>query len=253
MSKIPEHLQRAISFDEGYFSVPLQESQEEFVFLPEVLSQQKIVATFDNMPAGGFPKLYWVREGLVAPLQSVASELAKHGLYLHFTYAYRTFEQQKAIYEYYVTKTIHDYPHQPKELILKMAGVYAACNPATAAHMGGAAVDVTLRYEDGSEVDLGAKYLEDSPLSETTSPLISASAKANRQLLLKVMAQFGFANYPFEFWHFSLGDRIAAYIQGQPFAKYGPVVFEPSAGISHFFSNEEQQQTFVVDHLFTTT
>lgn len=249
--EIPEHIQRAMSFDEGYFSVPLQESRDQFIYLPAFLKEHGVHATFDDHVAGGETKSYWVRSGLGKPLLNVADTLKKHNLFLHVEYAYRSFEQQKAIFEFYVEKTIKDYPQADKASILKMAGVYAACNPATAAHMGGAAIDVTLRDQHHQPVDLGAEYLDNSPQAETFASLLPKVIKARRKLLVSAMEAAGFANYPFEFWHFSYGDRIAAYIQHKPFAVYGPVKFAAQQGVTHFFSDEEQQRVFDVDQLFS--
>lgn len=248
--RVPEHLHRAVEFDKGYFDVPLKESQEHLVHLPTVFAQEKLTVSFDVTSIGKFPKLYWVREGLVGPLIAAAYALQKKKFSLHFVYGLRSYEQQQLMFEHFVQETLKKYPSLSKERVLELAGVYAACNPATAAHMAGAAVDVLLKHQDGSLVDLGAEYLEDSANSETDTPLLSRRARDNRKVLKDTMEAVGFANYPFEFWHYSLGDRIAAYIQNKPHAVYGPVEFDIRDGIKYFYTEKEQFTTFTVDHLF---
>jgi D-alanyl-D-alanine dipeptidase len=41
------------------------------------------------------------------------------------------------------------------------------------------------------------------------------------------MVQAGFVNYPFEWWHYSLGDQVWAQLTGTPSATFGPT--EPTA------------------------
>lgn len=247
--EIPDYLQRAVSFDRGYFGIELRESQQALVDLETAYQEWELPVSFAPDLLNGFQRRYWVRRGLLAPLRQVSHLLAKQQRRLHFTYGYRTAAEQRAVYEFYVRQMWQRYAPLAAEQLLAIAGVYAACNPATAAHMGGAAVDVMLEELDGTPVDLGAAYLADGPVSETQTKLISARARHNRQQLLAAMTAAGFANYPFEFWHFSLGDRIAAYIQGRPYAVYGPVHFNPQSGELAFFDGQEQHLPFDVSQL----
>jgi D-alanyl-D-alanine dipeptidase len=45
----------------------------------------------------------------------------------------------------------------------------------------------------------------------------------HRQLLAKAMALAGFARHPNEWWHFSAGDQLWAWISQAPAARYGRV------------------------------
>ena len=42
------------------------------------------------------------------------------------------------------------------------------------------------------------------PLANTDSPAATEVQRANRQRLVDAMAREGFANYPMEWWHFTL-------------------------------------------------
>lgn len=42
-----------------------------------------------------------------------------------------------------------------------------------------------------------------------------------RQLLHEVMTSAGFSRHANEWWHFSLGDQMAALARGEPYAVYG--------------------------------
>ncbi|NNM58516.1 MAG: M15 family metallopeptidase [Legionellales bacterium] len=92
-------------------------------------------------------------------------------------------------------------------------------------HNTGAAVDIEILAEDGSLVDMGmtaADWIRVHPdLCLTKSPCVSTAVQKNRDILLAVMHEVGFVNYPTEWWHFSYGDRYWAYISGKSHAIYG--------------------------------
>lgn len=55
----------------------------------------------------------------------------------------------------------------------------------------------------------------------TDCKLIAVEAKDNRKILLEIMQDQNFVNYPTEWWHFSYGDRYWAYHQPTKNAIYG--------------------------------
>jgi D-alanyl-D-alanine dipeptidase len=97
-------------------------------------------------------------------------------------------------------------------------------------HSTGAAVDLTLANAGGIPLEMGGAIDAIGPVS---NPLHHASAAAmdphgveacwhqRRLLLMEVMAEAGFAQHPGEWWHFSYGDQLWAWRQGQPMALYG--------------------------------
>ncbi|AFY58793.1 D-alanyl-D-alanine dipeptidase [Rivularia sp. PCC 7116] len=87
-------------------------------------------------------------------------------------------------------------------------------------HSTGGAVDVTLVDEMGQVVDMGSPIDE---LSERSLPDYYAQIKvelapryhANRLLLKDVMEKAGFARNPREWWHFSFGDQMWAWLKNE--------------------------------------
>src|SRR6266702_1595652 len=61
------------------------------------------------------------------------------------------------------------------------------------------------------------------------APLAGTHARANRELLARVLRGAGLVNYPTEWWHWSYGDRYWALMTGAAAAVYGPVGREQSA------------------------
>jgi len=85
-------------------------------------------------------------------------------------------------------------------------------------HSTGAAIDIYLVDKSGKPLDMWLMVKDwvqdlDRHLSITDSPLISAEARKNRQIMSDVLEKVGFVNYPTEYWHWSYGDRYWAYHQ----------------------------------------
>ena len=87
-------------------------------------------------------------------------------------------------------------------------------------HSTGAAVDVTIVNNLGEDLDMGGEIDE---LGERSHPDYYVSDRDdnnqqyqfNRQLLNRVMINAGFYRHPGEWWHFSLGDQMWAWIHNQ--------------------------------------
>ncbi len=85
-------------------------------------------------------------------------------------------------------------------------------------HSTGAAIDCTLMDEAGREVDMGSPLDENSDRSNPNYFLNSSDEKgrrahSNRELLHKVMGEAGFRRHPTEWWHFSIGDQLWAWLE----------------------------------------
>ncbi|HLO84376.1 MAG TPA: M15 family metallopeptidase [Nostocaceae cyanobacterium] len=82
-------------------------------------------------------------------------------------------------------------------------------------HSTGAAVDITLVDENGQVVDMGSPIDE---MSERSLPNYYAQSSegqqyhTHRQLLSEVMLKAGFTRNPREWWHFSYGDQMWAWL-----------------------------------------
>ncbi|NJL35816.1 MAG: D-alanyl-D-alanine dipeptidase [Leptolyngbyaceae cyanobacterium RM2_2_4] len=91
-------------------------------------------------------------------------------------------------------------------------------------HSTGAAVDVTLVNDQGQVVNMGSPIDELSPRSYpdhfATVPVdqspqqqsLRETFHRNRQLLRNVMIRAGFRQHPREWWHFSQGDQMWAWL-----------------------------------------
>ncbi|MGK7920694.1 MAG: M15 family metallopeptidase [Trichodesmium sp.] len=87
-------------------------------------------------------------------------------------------------------------------------------------HSTGAAIDITLVDAEGKTVDMGSPIDELSPRSYPNHFLDSQERDAqkyhqHRQLLAEVMTGVGFRQHQQEWWHFSLGDQMWAWLTSQ--------------------------------------
>lgn len=93
-------------------------------------------------------------------------------------------------------------------------------------HSTGAAVDLTLQDESGRELDLGCPIDEATERAWPDFYADASDAKLRachdrRQLLNDTMRSAGFVRHRNEWWHFSLGDQMAAFTTGKASAIYG--------------------------------
>ena len=101
-------------------------------------------------------------------------------------------------------------------------------------HSTGGAVDVTITDEKGEALDMGGAIDELSARSHPEYYLnnhdeFGQQYHFHRQLLNRIMTKSGFYRHPQEWWHFSLGDQMWAWLHNQnnpsakAIARYGRV------------------------------
>lgn len=176
-------------------------------------------------PDGAFAHLrVRVRDQLVA-----AQAQLPDGLRLLVVEGYRPLSLQTEYFERYAQSLRTGHPQWTAREVRDAASRYVS-PPEIAPHSAGAAVDLTLVDAGGRELDMGTALNANPEDSEGAcfagATNITASAKANRAVLTTAMAVAGLQVYPFEWWHFSLGDRYWALMHEQPAALYGPMPWD---------------------------
>lgn len=92
-------------------------------------------------------------------------------------------------------------------------------------HSTGAALDITLLDSEGNLVDMGGEI---DDLADWSAPDFyrdrrdpkSQHFHQNRELLRDVMESVGFLRHPGEWWHFSLGDQMWAWLFNQRYPNH---------------------------------
>ncbi|OWY68243.1 D-alanyl-D-alanine dipeptidase [cyanobacterium TDX16] len=93
-------------------------------------------------------------------------------------------------------------------------------------HSTGAAVDITLVNAAGMTVNMGSPIDEMSARSQpdyfaNSADPVEQEYHESRQLLRDIMLKAEFTRHLGEWWHFSFGDQMWAWLSDRPVAQYG--------------------------------
>lgn len=167
---------------------------------------------FTAAPVPGYdaPRCYLV-PAAAAALAAVETDLQAQGYALQVFDCYRPAQSVRAFVAWAhdpaeQSRKAQQYPDLEKPALL---GGYIA---ETSGHSRAATVDLTLldcRQDPCTALDMGTDFDFFGPRANTAAPDITAAQRANRQRLLRAMARHGFANYPLEWWHFTLRPEPA--------------------------------------------
>lgn len=219
-----------------YQHIPIRDCREPLVPIPlELFAVQdphpyvKLNAPYGNKSP------YYLRRGVLERLiQAQRSLQQQHPKWRILIFdAYRPIAVQQYMVDYSFTQTVaaqgkrvEQLTPQERQAILEDVYQFWAApshDPATPPpHSTGAAIDITLVDDDGVEVNMGSPIDEMSSRSfpdyfadESNCSLPQATRITihnNRLLLKQIMANAGFQQHPKEWWHFSWGDQMWAWL-----------------------------------------
>lgn len=238
MDKQRKIFQKSKNFDGKLLQIKLRESKENLVHLPEIIKQKKINLNVKDK------KSFFLRKNVAQSLIKASEYFNKKGLILSVESSYRSIDEQKKRFLKRYKEIKKNFPKKTEEDYLKLANIYTAGIPIFASHIAGASVDVLLQTIKGKTLYFGAHYPKGDIQSVTNYPHLSKTAKNNRKILKNGMEKSGFVNYPFEYWHYSIGDVCATYLSKQKYAKYGPVNYDFKNKKWTFPKNSKDLYTF---------
>ncbi|MHA3703523.1 M15 family metallopeptidase [Jatrophihabitans sp. YIM 134969] len=195
--------------------------------VPVLDTGEPLVALTPDLTPGGRGGVL-VRAGVAARLEQAARSLPA-GTGLCVVDGYRPAAEQLAIIARYTEEVRRRQPLVHGATLDRLVSRHVA-PLATAPHVAGAAVDVTLTV-DGGPVWMGSA-LDATPEQSagacyTDAPGLDSVVVNRRAVLGIALRGAGFVNYPTEWWHWSWGDRYWAVVTGAPHARYGPVESVP--------------------------
>lgn len=228
-----------------YQRIPIQPSDEPLVELPPEFARvephpyAKLGAPYTDYSP------FALRSGVIERLAQAQTRLQElqPGWRLQIFDAYRPVPVQQFMVEYTLAEVLRDRgwdaaqltPEQRAEALAQVHQFWAVpnLNPLTPPpHSTGAAVDLTLLDDHGNPVDMGGEIDELSPRSYPDHYVgladpVAEQADRHRQLLNYCMSVAGFERHYHEWWHFSYGDQLWAWLRGRrdlgftPIAQYG--------------------------------
>jgi zinc D-Ala-D-Ala dipeptidase len=227
-----------------YWHIPIVESNEPLVPIP---GDRFVCAAPHPYVVLGAPygnvSPFFVRQGVLVALEQAQSLLqAQHPHWKIFIFdAYRPVAVQKFMVDFTFAEVLHTRGLERSQLSESetaaiLEEVYQLWAPpildlkTPPPHSTGAAVDVTLfdtqtqetifmgspidEFSPRSHPDYFGNLVRDAKVGEVD--LASAAlADTHRQLLHQMMHQAGFQRHPGEWWHFSLGDQMWAWLETQ--------------------------------------
>lgn len=173
----------------------------------------------------------FVRRGVLDRLR-VADRALPAGISLRVVEGCRSTRDQASIIAAYGTQIRTVRPDASEQEVHDLTSRYVA-PLATAPHVAGAAVDLTLVDADGRELWMGS-VLDATPEESGGRCFMHAEgldpvASRHRAMLVAALEPTGLVNYPTEWWHWSFGDRYWAYVTGASHALYGPLPMADAA------------------------
>jgi zinc D-Ala-D-Ala dipeptidase len=217
-----------------YHQIPILECGEPPIEIPLELFAVESPHPYEKLGATyGEHSPYYLRQSVIENLSQAQNylELLHPNWHIQIFDAYRPVAVQQFMVDYSFTQAVQDRgltdvelsPNQLQEVweaVYEIWAVPSLDEKTPPPHSTGAAVDVTLVDDIGQIVNMGSPIDE---MSERSHPDYYANNDdpeaqhyhAHRQLLRDVMLKAGFQRNPREWWHFSVGDQMWAWLNNQ--------------------------------------
>ena len=213
-----------------YYQIPIIECGEPLVKIPLELFAVESPHPYQKLGANyGGHSPYYLRQSVVENLIQAQNnlQLLCPNWYIQIFDAYRPVAVQQFMVDYSFGEALRERdlteqelsPQQREDVWKAVYEIWAVPSldmNTPPPHSTGAAVDITIVNDLGEVVDMGSPIDE---MSDRSHPeyYINSNQKydANRQLLRDVMLKAGFQRNPREWWHFSFGDQMWAWLYNQ--------------------------------------
>jgi len=234
-------------FLKPYQSIAIQDNGEPLLPIPTHRLRLRIPHPYEQLGAPyGDRSPFYLRSGVLGRLlqaqdyldtESRPAHLQGESLYLEIFDAYRpvavqqfmvdhtfqTLAQEQGLTPTELTEAQRDRLQEQVHQFWAVPSVDPALPPP---HSTGAAVDLTIVNAAGIPLDMGSPIDECSPRSypdyfATASNETDRCFHENRLLLRRIMTAVGFVNHPKEWWHFSYGDQLWAWLQRESLLQSG--------------------------------
>ena len=211
-------------------AVEIRDNGEPLVDFLELCHSPKLVMA-PNHPVFELPRVHLLRQSVARMICQAANALPE-GLKLQIIEGYRPLQTQRFMYRHALEEARKRFPDWSEAKIRLEAGRYSAPPEAITPppHTTGAAVDVGIVDEHDEQLDFFSPFeITDVNHAAMNAQGISDQARANRDLLRRVLEPTGLTNYVDEWWHWSYGDNGWALRTKAPFALYDKIEMPPDA------------------------
>lgn len=248
----PKYAKDAVAFQEQCTKIQIDECGEKMVSLQEGFEENGIKVSFSKRQhpdcCTNRERVFWARETLVKHLILMGKALNSIGLQMHVEDMFRQEGVQEGMYRWMYSEVRKKSPHLSSEQAKVEAKSKIASCAAIAAHKSGAAIDITLRIQEGTSLDIGNKYLDSGAIVSMNFPYVTWEQFKVRYLFSQTAKMAGMVVYPWENWHCNLGDTTAAALHQESNCRYGPIKgFDQESGEIIPYNPEEYYTEFPVE------
>ncbi len=229
-----------------YSKITIEECHEPLVPIPLKEFAVEFPHPYEKLgaPYGGRSP-YYLRQGVLEALIVAQQELQNllPGGKIKIFDAYRPVEVQQFMVDHTFTEVLRErnlklenlLPQNQQEIWQEVYKIWAIPSydmRTPPPHSTGAAIDITLINSKGEELNMGSQIDELSVRSQADYYAQSSNSQEqqyhyNREILHQSMSRAGFKRHKDEWWHFSMGDQMWAWLckqensGGSFLAKYG--------------------------------
>ena len=217
-----------------YHKIPIVECNEALIQIP--LEKFAVESPHPYIKLGapyGEYSPYCLRQGVIERLINAQNHLCQSlpGWRIQIFDAYRPVAVQEFMVNYSFNQVLQEKSLKETEIlytqrqelweeVYKIWAKPSLDKNTPPPHSTGAAVDITLVDEHGKIIDMGSPIDELSNRSFPNYYALADDAQSqyyhqNREILHSVMEKAGFCRHPKEWWHFSFGDQMWAWLNNQ--------------------------------------
>ena len=169
---------------------------------------------------------YSVRAEIVEKVGRISKLLDKEDKVLIIRSAWRSFEHQQLLWQYYFDIIEKEQPDQPREVIRDIVSNFIVAREKSMHATGGAVDALIYDLENDCIMDFGTNHgykIEHNNKCYPLHPGITPRARDNRKLLMDLFVNEEFVCDLKEYWHFDYGNVVWAIQKGKRHAMYGVV------------------------------
>jgi D-alanyl-D-alanine dipeptidase len=169
---------------------------------------------------------YSVRAEIVEKIGRISKLLDKEDKVLIIRSAWRSFEHQQLLWEYYFERIRKEQPDKPIKEIREIVSGFIVAKTKSMHATGGAVDALIYDLENDCIMDFGTNNgykIEHNKKCYPFHPGITPRAKENRKLLIDLFVNEDFVCDLKEYWHFDYGNVIWAIEKGAQYSIYGVV------------------------------
>lgn len=181
------------TFDEEILKIKVKENYDCMVNIVNLMKQAKINYVIDKKVRP------FLRKAFAKRFIKACKDFNKQGYIVRIESVYRSVDFQRKLFNLRCVKIQQLHPNKPIEKIKEMANVFTAGIPIIAAHIAGAAIDITLLDAKHNPIDFGCEYRHGTSKSFTNCKKLSKKQKYNRKIMVSTMSKYDLINYPYEY------------------------------------------------------